>query len=191
MIEGFETSSRPTDKVGRVLYNYSAALAIFGSFIIGFMGLTITISVIGRATGIGSITGIYDLIEIWTCTAIFAVLPYCQLMRENVIVDFILSHASTRIKAICDAAGSLIFLLIAVLLTWRLIYGGIDMYNNNESFTTIGFPRWISFPYSTFCMILLITICVYTFIRSISEAKENKFFDDSLNQSDIKPHGEH
>ena len=191
MIEGFETSSRPTDKVGRVLYNYSAALAIFGSFIIGFMGLTITISVIGRASGIGSITGIYDLIEIWTCTAIFAVLPYCQLMRENVIVDFILSHASTRIKAICDAAGSLIFLLIAVLLTWRLIYGGIDMYNNNESFTTIGFPRWISFPYSTFCMILLITICVYTFIRSISEAKENKFFDDSLNQSDVKPNGEH
>ena len=191
MIEGFETSSRPTDKVGRVLYNYSAALAIFGSFIIGFMGLTITISVIGRATGIGSITGIYDLIEIWTCTAIFSVLPYCQLMRENVIVDFILSHASTRIKAICDAAGSLIFLLIAVLLTWRLIYGGIDMYNNNESFTTIGFPRWISFPYATFCMILLITICVYTFIRSISEAKENKFFDDSLNQSDSKPHGEH
>ena len=190
MTDGFEIKSRPTDRVGRVLYKYSAALAILGTFIIGFMGLTITISVIGRATGVGSITGIYDLIEIWTCAAIFAVLPYCQLMRENVIVDFILSHASIRIKAICDAAGSLIFLLIGVLLTWRLIYGGIDMYNNNESFTTIGFPRWISFPYSTFCMILLITICIYTFIRSVSEAKAKRFFEDSLDTPNSKSGGQ-
>ena len=188
MTESFETNPRPTDKVGRALYQYSATLAIFGGFIIGFMGLTVTISVLGRATGIGSITGIYDLIEIWTCTAIFAVLPYCQLMRENVIVDFILSRVSIRIKAICDAAGSLIFLLIGVLLTWRLIYGGIDMYN--ESFTTIGFPRWVSFPYATLCMALLITVCIYTFFRSVSEAKQNKFLDDSLNQADAESYGE-
>tara|TARA_B100000959_G_scaffold102331_1_gene107978 strand:- start:3751 stop:4326 length:576 start_codon:yes stop_codon:yes gene_type:complete len=189
--EGFETTYRPTDKVGRVLYKYSAALAIFGSFIIGFMGLSIAVSVIGRATGIGSISGIYDLIEIWTCTAIFAVLPYCQLMRENVIVDFILTRASTRMKAICDAAGSLIFLLIGILLTWRLIYGGIDMYNNNESFTTIGFPRWLSFPYATLCMTLLIVVCFYTLARSISEARANKFIDDSLNRPGPEIHGEH
>ncbi len=191
MTEGFETTYRPTDKVGRVLYKYSAALAIFGSFIIGFMGLSIAVSVIGRATGIGSISGIYDLIEIWTCTAIFAVLPYCQLMRENVIVDFILTRASTRMKAICDAAGSLIFLLIGILLTWRLIYGGIDMYNNNESFTTIGFPRWLSFPYATLCMTLLIVVCFYTLARSISEARANKFIDDSLNRPGPEIHGEH
>jgi TRAP-type C4-dicarboxylate transport system permease small subunit len=189
--EGFETTYRPTDKVGRVLYKYSAALAIFGSFIIGFMGLSIAVSVIGRATGIGSISGIYDLIEIWTCTAIFAVLPYCQLTRENVIVDFILTRASTRMKAICDAAGSLIFLLIGILLTWRLIYGGIDMYNNNESFTTIGFPRWLSFPYATLCMTLLIVVCFYTLARSISEARANKFIDDSLNRPGPEIHGEH
>ncbi|MDP7623497.1 MAG: TRAP transporter small permease subunit [Rhodospirillales bacterium] len=191
MTEGFETTYRPTDKVGRVLYKYSAALAIFGSFIIGFMGLSIAVSVIGRATGIGSISGIYDLIEIWTCTAIFAVLPYCQLTRENVIVDFILTRASTRMKAICDAAGSLIFLLIGILLTWRLIYGGIDMYNNNESFTTIGFPRWLSFPYATLCMTLLIVVCFYTLARSISEARANKFIDDSLNRPGPEIHGEH
>lgn len=188
MSKGFEINSRPTDKVGRVLYTYSAALAIFGSFIIGFMGLSITVSVIGRATGIGSITGIYDLIEIWTCTAIFAVLPYCQLMRENVIVDIILNRTSVRTKAICDAAGSAIFLLIGILLTWRLIYGGIDMYNNNESFTTIGFPRWLSFPYSALCMALLIVICVYTFARSIAEARSNSFFDDTLDHPGSEIH---
>ena len=183
MTEGYEAHARPTDKVGRVLYKYSAALAIFGSLVIGFMALSISVSVIGRATGIGSISGIYDLIEIWTSTAIFAVLPYCQLMRENVIVDVILNRFSVRIKAICDAVGSAVFVLIGILLTWRLIYGGFDMYTNNESFTTIGFPRWLSFPYAALCMILLIAVCVYTLNRSIAESRANKFFDGNVDPS--------
>jgi TRAP-type mannitol/chloroaromatic compound transport system permease small subunit len=191
MTEGFESTSRPTDKVGRVLYKYSAGLALFGSFVIALMGLSITVSVIGRATNIGSIAGIYDLIELWTCTAVFALLPYCQIMRENVIVDFILTRAPTRVKAFCDAAGSLMYLLIGILLTWRLIFGGIEMYANNESFTTIGFPRWISFPYATLCMSLLIIVCLYTFGRSIAEARADKFFNGSLNKPDPEIHGEH
>ena len=183
MTAGFEENARPTDKVGRVLYKYSAALAIFGSLIIGFMALSISLSVIGRATGIGSISGIYDLIEIWTSTAIFAVLPYCQLMKDNVIVDVILNRFSVRVKAICDAIGSAVFVLIGILLTWRLIYGGFDMYTNNESFTTIGFPRWLSFPYATLCMLLLIAVCIYTLSRSIAESRANKFFDGDVNPS--------
>ena len=91
MIEGIEPSFRPTDKVGRTLYKISVSLALFGALMIAIMGVAITTSVIGRATNIGSVTGIYDLIELWTCTAIFAFLPYCQLMNENVIVDFILN----------------------------------------------------------------------------------------------------
>lgn len=189
MTEGFETTSRPTDKVGRVLYNYSAALALFGSFIIAVMGVAITVSVIGRASNIGSIAGIYDLIELWTCTAIFAFLPYCQLMRDNVIVDFILTRAPTWIKAFCDATGSLIYLLIGILLTWRLIFGGIEMYQNNETFTTIGFPRWISFPYATICLSLLIIVCIYTLVRSIAEGRANKFFDGTLDREGPEIHG--
>jgi TRAP-type C4-dicarboxylate transport system permease small subunit len=191
MIDGFENISRPTDKVGRVLYKCTEALALFGSFIIALMGVSIAVSVIGRATNIGSITGIYDLIELWTCTAIFALLPYCQLMRDNVIVDFILTRAPTWVKALCDATGSLIYFLVGILLTWRLIFGGLEMYQNNESFTTIGFPRWISFPYAILCMSLLIIVCFYTLGRSIAEVRANKFFDESLNQSGPEIHGEH
>ena len=191
MTEDFKAISRPTDKVGRVLYKYSMALALFGSFIIALMGVSITVSVIGRATSIGSISGIYDLIELWTCTAIFALLPYCQLMRDNVIVDFILTRAPTWLKAVCDATGSLVYLLIGILLTWRLIFGGMEMYVNNESFTTIGFPRWISFPYATLCMSLLIIVCFYTFGRSVAEARANKFFDESLNKTGPEIHSEH
>jgi TRAP-type C4-dicarboxylate transport system permease small subunit len=171
MIEGIETNFRPTDKVGRTLYKISVSLALFGALMIAIMGIAITTSVIGRATNIGSVTGIYDLIELWTCTAIFAFLPYCQLMNENVIVDFILNKATSRVKSLCDALGSLIYLLIGMLLTWRLVYGGIEMHQNNETFTTLGFPRWISFPYAIACLSLLAIICLYTFWQSVKEVK--------------------
>ena len=190
MTEGFEAISRPTDKVGRALYKCSAGLALFGSLIIALMGVAIAVSVIGRASYIGSITGIYDLIELWTCTAIFAFLPYCQLMRDNVIVDFILTRAPTWVKAFCDAAGSLIYLLIGVLFTGSRTGGAISWYQNNETFTTIGFPRWISFPYATICLSLLIIVCLYTLGRSIAEVRAKKFFDDSLNHDDPEIHGE-
>lgn len=191
MNEILEGSARPTDKVGRVLYKLSAGLTLFGSFVIASMAAIVTFNVTWRATSLGSVTGIIDLIELLTNTAVFAFLPYCQLMRENVIVDFILAKAPTRAKTMCDAFGSLIFIVIGCLLTWRLILGGFDMYKYNESFTTIGFPRWISFPYAAFCLSLLVTVCIYTFGRSIAETRANKFFDDSLNGPGPEIHGEH
>ena len=190
MAEGLKKNLRPTDKVGRILYQISAGLALFGGLMIAIMGIAITTSVIGRSTNIGSITGIYDLIELWTCTAIFAFLPYCQLMNENVIVDFILNKATNRVKSFCDALGSLIYLLIGILLTWRLIFGGIEMHQNNESFTTIGFPRWISFPYAIACMSLLTIICFYTFWQSVKKIETRSDFSETINQPNSKIPGE-
>ena len=37
----------------------------------------------------------------------------------------------------CDALGALIYLIIGAILTWRMIYGGIDMYNYSEKSMTI------------------------------------------------------
>ncbi len=184
-------SARPSDKVGRVLYKLSAGLALFGSFIIAAMAAMVAFNVTWRATSLGSVSGIIDIIELLTNTAVFAFLPYCQIMRENVIVDFILMKAPTRAKTVCDAFGSLIFIVIGCLLTWRTTLGGFDMYRYNESFSTLGFPRWISFPYAVFCLSVLIAVCVYTFGRSIAETRANRFFDDSLNKGGPEFHGEH
>jgi TRAP-type C4-dicarboxylate transport system permease small subunit len=185
-----EGSARPTDKVGRVLYKLSAGLALFGSFVIAAMAAVVAVNVTWRATSLGSLPGIIDLVELLTNTAIFAFLPYCQIMRENVIVDFILTKAPTRAKTICDAFGSLMFIVVGCLLTWRTTLGGFDMYRYNESFTTLGFPRWMSFPYAVACMSLLVTVCIYTFSRSIAETRANKFFDESLNRDGPEIHGE-
>ena len=189
MSEAPDTSARPADKVGRVLYRLAAALAILGSAVVGVMAIMIAVNVIGRAVFATSISGIVDLIELGTSTAVFAVLPYCQLMRENVVVDFIMSKTPTRAKTACDAFGSLLYLALGVVLTWRMILGGFDLYKYNETFTTIGFPRWLSFPYATVCMILLVVVTVYTVARSVRETRAGRYFDPTLESADPKMQG--
>lgn len=169
--------ARPTDQVGRVLFQLSRALALFGGTVILAVALMTTISVSGRFAFSLPIPGDIELIEIGTSTAVFAFLPYCQLMRGNVIVDFFLTLAPTRVKTSLDAVGSLVYLVVGSLLTWRLVYGGIDMYKYSEMTMTIGFPRWVSFPYATVCMVLLVAVIVYTLGRSVAETRANRFFD--------------
>ena len=51
--------------------------------------------------------------------AIFSFLPYCQMVRGNVIVDVFTTRASPRTRALLDSIGNLLFTAIAALLTWR------------------------------------------------------------------------
>lgn len=177
MAELPEQVARPTDQVGRVLFQLSRALALFGGTVILAVALMTSISVSGRFALSLPIPGDIELIEIGTSTAVFAFLPYCQLMRGNVIVDFFMTWAPTRVKTSMDALGSLFYLIVGSLLTWRLVYGGIDMYKYSEMTLTLGIPRWLSFPYATLCMVILIAVIIYTLGRSIAETRANRFFD--------------
>lgn len=179
MSEGLDVSTRPVGRVGRVLFRLSEGLAIVGGVVVGAMAIVITVNIIGRAAFSASIAGIVDLIEIATCTAVFAFLPYCQMTRSNVIVDFIMSAAPTRAKTACDAAGAFLYLLVGALLTWRLVLGGVDMHRYNEVTSTLGFPRWMSFPYAALCMLLLLAVIAYTIARSIAETRAGRYFDPS------------
>ena len=169
--------TRPTDKVGRVLFLLSRGLALFGGAVILAVAIMTAISVSGRFTLSLPIPGDIELIEIGTSTAVFAFLPYCQLVRGNVIVDFFMTRAPIGAKTSMDAIGSLLYLIVGSLLTWRLIYGGIDMYNYSEKTLTINLPRWVSFPYATVCMAVLIAVIIYTLGRSIAETRANRFFN--------------
>lgn len=185
MSDSPEGTDRPTDAVGRVLYRLSMLLALFGGLVVGVMATVILANVAGRAFFSASIQGNVELVELGTSTAVFAFLPYCQLMRSNVIVDFVMSTAPTRAKTFMDAIGSLMFLVLGIVLTWRLILGGVDMYKYNELTSTLSFPRWISFPYAALCLTLLIAVIVYTLGRSIAETRAGRFFDESLNQGTV------
>lgn len=169
---------RPIDLVGRTLLVGARALAVFGGFVLFAMAVVTAVSVTGRAAFSMPIPGDFEVVSIGTGIAVFAFLPYCHLMRGNVVVDFFMAGAPTRAKTICDAAGNLVYLLIAGVLTWRLALGGIDMYRYSEKTITINFPRWTTFPLSVLLMACLVVVIAYTLWRSLAETRANSYFDD-------------
>ena len=164
--------------MGRVLYLISKWMAIFGGVILFILAILTTISVFGRKFLDAPVPGDFELVAIGTGVAVFACLPYCQLMRGNVLVDFFMNNAPTRAKTIADIIAGLIFLAIGLMLTWRMIYGAIDMHDVNEVSMTIGFPRWSTFPISIVFMSFLVIIIIYTLGRSIAETRANRYFNE-------------
>ena len=178
MSEIGDTKARPTDPLGRVLYLISKWMAVFGGVILFTLAILTTISVFGRKFLDAPVPGDFELVAIGTGVAVFACLPYCQLMRGNVLVDFFMNNAPTRAKTIADIIAGLIFLAIGLMLTWRMIYGAIDMHDVNEVSMTIGFPRWTTFPISIVFMSFLVIIIIYTLGRSIAETRANRYFNE-------------
>jgi TRAP-type C4-dicarboxylate transport system permease small subunit len=174
MSESEHTVPRPTDPVGRVLWQVTRSLAILGGALCCAMAAMITVSVSGRYLFSAPIPGDYDLVAIMSGCAVFAFLPYCQLVRGNVVVDFFTTGITPRNRAILDAAGSLFYLLIAILFTWRLYFGMLELRSNGEVLANFNFYRWWTVPLNVFCMIVLIAVIGYTLARDIDEAKKQK-----------------
>lgn len=178
MSELGEMSTRPTDPVGRVLYQIAKWVAVCGGVILFAMAFLTTFSVLSRAAFSAPISGDFELVAIGTGVAVFTFLPWCQLTRGNVLVDFFMSATPVRMRVFSDIVGGLLYALIAAFLTWRMIFGGIDMYRYNEMTMTINFPRWTTFPIAVVLLGFLVIVTVYTVSRSIAEWRADRYFDD-------------
>ena len=118
--------------MGRALYAISRWLAVCGGLTIFAMALLTAASVTGRSIFGQPVPGDFELVGIGTGLAVFAILPWCQITRGNVLVDFFMSGASVRARALCDAVGALLYLAIGCILTWRRARGGGDRYRYSE-----------------------------------------------------------
>ncbi len=174
MAELLEQHTRPTDPVGRVLFQISRTFAIFGGLVLCAMALLTTISVIGRSAISMPVTGDFELIAIGTGVAVFAFLPYCQLVRENVIVDIFMSKTPFKARTFCDFIGNFFYVVIILLMLWRLPLGGIDLYDNDQMTLVLEVPQWWTFPLAILCLILLFVVNIYTTVRSYREFRENR-----------------
>ncbi|MDA1326509.1 MAG: TRAP transporter small permease [Proteobacteria bacterium] len=163
--------ARPADRVGRALYRVSDILAVIGGLLCCVMATLVTVSVTGRYLFASPVPGDYDLLGILGGCAIFAFLPYCQIKRGNIVVDFFTTGVSPRGRSMLDGIGSALYLFIAVLFTWRLYFGAIELYETSEVLAVINFYRWWTLPFSLFCMVVLIAVIAYSFFRDIGDVR--------------------
>ncbi len=168
-------STRPTDPVGRVLYRICEAAAVFGGAVLVVLTLITVWSIIGRQIastdwlrGIplfswaGPVTGDFELVELGCAVAVFAFLPYCQIVGGNVLVDFFTTRAGPRLKAVLATVSDAVFTLIAAVLTWRLVLGGEDLQRYGETTMVLRVPVWWGYVPAVAAMALLTVVCGYT-----------------------------
>lgn len=146
------------------------AFAGIGGIVLMAMMLLTVVSVAKRGILGAPIPGDFELIEIGSAVAIFCFLPWCQSAGGNVLVDFFTQKTKARTNHLLDAFGDLLYLLIAALLLWRLVHGGMDIREYGEQSMVLRIPIWWSFIIIIPAMGLLVATCAATMIGHIRKA---------------------
>lgn len=146
-------------------------LATVGGVVLLAMML-MTVFSVTRRTLLGTpVAGDFELVEIASAITIFCFLPWCQITGGNVLVDFFTMKAGPRTNHALEALGDLVYLVIAALLGWRLIHGGLEFREYGEQSMVLRIPIWWSFTVILPAMALLVVTTLYTLIGHIREAR--------------------
>ncbi|MCY7370490.1 MAG: TRAP transporter small permease [Polaromonas sp.] len=99
-------------------------------------------SLIGRNTTGATLVGDFELTGIAAGAAIALFMPFCQVRRGNIIVDFFTARLSDGTNASLDRVGALLLALVFALLAWRTSLGGLNSYRTHSETQILGFPEW-------------------------------------------------
>jgi len=176
----------------RAIERLARAMAILGGVVLTALVLLTCVSVLGRglnsmghsdwlttlsqgvadgliATGVGPVTGDFELVEAGIAFSIFAFLPICQLYAGHATVDVFTSRLSDRANAWLVAFWDVVLTLAILLITWRLSAGLADKYANGETTFLLQFPVWWSYAASLVAAVAAALVGVYMAVIRIIE----------------------
>jgi len=126
----------------KILQNLAKLCAILAGLLLTGITLMTCISLIGRNTTGATLVGDFELTGVATGAAIALFMPYCQIQRGNIIVDFFTTRLSHETNARLDRLGALLLALVFALLAWRTTLGGLNSYQTHSETQILGFPEW-------------------------------------------------
>ena len=145
----------------RVLEQLAKFCAILAGLVLTGITLMTCASLIGRNTTGTTLVGDFELTGVAAGAAIALFLPWCQVRRGNIIVDFFTAKASDRTNERLDRLGALLLGLALALLAWRTTVGGLSSYNAHSTTMMLGFPEWITYAMMVPPMVLTAVIGVW------------------------------
>lgn len=103
------------------------------------------VSIVGRSLWSWPIPGDVELTQFGIALCIALCLPWCQLQRGNIIVDFFTQTSGPRATRVLDAFGSLLLAVMVGLLAWRSAVGAVAVGEAQETTMILGLPMWVSY----------------------------------------------
>ena len=115
-----------------------------GAVLVAMLGMSVS-SIAGRAIFNSPIPGDFELVQLACAASIAAFLPWCQLRRGNIIVDFFTTGLPRRAQSVLDALGALLLAAVMALVAWRAGLGAEAVYASGERAMISRYPQWIGY----------------------------------------------
>lgn len=131
----------------RALEQLAKLCAILAGVLLTVITLMTCVSLIGRNLFGATLAGDFELTGVAAGAAIALFMPWCQLRRGNIIVDFFTARASERTNRGLDRFGALLLAAMMALLSWRAVLGGLNAYDSHSGTMMLGFPEWVVYAF--------------------------------------------
>ena len=153
-------------------FNLLEGLAKFCAIVAGLIMVGITLltcaSVVGRNFFQHAINGDFELVGFAAGAAIALFLPWCQVRRGNIIVDFFTTKASPESRLRMDRLGAFLLMGVMLLMCWRSVLGGLNAYNTHSGSMMLGFPEWIVYAFMVPPLFLTAVIALHQAVFGFS-----------------------
>jgi TRAP-type C4-dicarboxylate transport system permease small subunit len=127
----------------KLLETLAKLCAVLAGVLLTVITLMTCVSLIGRNTTGWTIVGDFELSGSAAGAAIALFLPWCQLKRGNIMVDFFTAKASEATQGRLDRLGALFLALAMALMAWRTAVGGLNAWSSKAGSMMLGFPEWV------------------------------------------------
>jgi TRAP-type C4-dicarboxylate transport system permease small subunit len=169
------------------------AMAVLGGVVLSLLVLLTCVSVLGRglnsighsdwlavisaqagdvliSTGVGPVTGDFEVVEAGIAFAIFAFLPICQLYAGHATVDIFTSGLSDRLNRWLVAFWEVVLTAAIMVITWRLGVGMMDKISNGETTFLLQFPIWWAYAASFVAALVASLTAVFCAVGRVVQA---------------------
>jgi TRAP-type C4-dicarboxylate transport system permease small subunit len=140
-----EKDEQPVALVGRVLNTLCRAFAVGSGVTLILMALMSFTSIVGRTFFSKPILGDYELVQMMSAVAVTMALPFCQMIRGHIIVDFFTTGAPKKFNRACDVIASLILAGAGFLFSWRITLGMLELRENGDASMLLNMPTWLGY----------------------------------------------
>ncbi len=139
--------------------------AVLAGVLLTVITLMTCVSLIGRNTVGWTLVGDFELSGSAAGAAIALFMPWCQIRRGNIMVDFFTAKASAATQEKLDRFGALLLAVAMGLMTWRTSVGGLSAWRNQSGSMMLGFPEWVVYAFMVPALALTALIALTQAVR--------------------------
>lgn len=121
------------------------------------------------ATGVGPVSGDFELVQAGMAFAIFAFLPICQLRSGHATVDVFTNMMPGGVNRWLEVFWEIVLSVVILLIAWRLFVGFTEKIDNGQTTFLLQFPLWWAYGASFAAAAVAGVVGIYAAIGRLLE----------------------